>query len=236
MQYDKLIAQVGPDWAMLLKEFMCPDSDGKCPYDAIGNTLKEKKEAGIAFYPIGAQVFQAFKVIRPEHVRVILLGQDPYPKEGYANGLAFATNNDKMPPSLAILQDGVEADAYNGLNFERPTWPKDLHHWVEQGVMLLNSALTVEADKPASHQELWKPFTEFFIAQMQKYKRNLIWMSMGATSRELTKEVNPFNHFIYLAEHPSAAARQKREWKHNNIFTAVNLAIKMNNLGEPIKW
>lgn len=237
MEYQKLVTQVGEGWADLLKPFMveAPGVD-VVAYQAIVTFLKEQKDNGVGYLPAGKDVYKAFRATPLEKVRVVLLGQDPYPKAGFANGMAFATDADGMPPSLKVIFDGIEDDMHNGLDFAKPTRQKDLLNWADQGVLLLNTALTVKENEPGSHTEQWKPFTEFFIDQLCSVKRDIIWIALGAPAKKFVDKVNAFRNFIYLAEHPANAAREKRAWKHNNIFTKTNMAIKLNNLGEPIKW
>lgn len=237
MEFEKLVKQVGPNWADLLKPFMVsePGAD-TIQYDKIVTFLKEQKDNKVIYFPEGKDVYKAFRATPLENLRVVIMGQDPYPKEGYANGMAFATDNAQIPVSLKVMFDGLEDDAKNGLDFEKFTRKGNLMNWAEQGVLMLNTALTVEKDKAGSHTAIWKPFTEFLIDNLTAVKRDLIWIGLGAPAREFLERVNVFRNFVYLAEHPAAAARAKRAWNHNNVFTKTNLAIKMNNLGEPIKW
>lgn len=237
MEYEKLVKQVGENWAELLKSFMVkePGSD-TIQYEKIVTFLKEQKDNKITYFPDGKDVYRAFRATPLEKVRVVIVGQDPYPKPGFANGMAFATDNAQIPVSLKVMFDGIEDDAKNGLDLEKPLRQGNLMHWAEQGILLLNTALTIEAEKPGSHAEIWKPFTENLIENLTAVKRDLIWVGLGAPARKFLEKVNVFRNFVYLAEHPAAAAKEKRAWNHNNVFTKVNLAIKMNNLGEPIKW
>ena len=216
---------------------MVESSDGSAiEYGKIATFMKEQKDNQVEFFPEGKNVYKCFLATPLESVRVVLLGQDPYPKKGFSNGLAFATDNAQLPVSLTTMFDGIEADAHNGLDFEKPERNGDLIRWAKQGVLLLNSSLTVEANKPGSHMEIWKPFTKFVVEALTFVKRDLIWIGLGAEAKKFTDLVNPFRNFVYLAEHPAAAARAKRVWNHNNVFTKTNMAIKLNNLGDPIKW
>jgi uracil-DNA glycosylase len=237
MDISKLIDQVGPDWAELLKGFMVePDEEGKVGYDDIALQLKTDKDNKRPFYPAGKYVFEAFRQTPLDKVRVVILAGEPYPKEGYANGLALATDKTPIPVSLKVLFEGLEEDWKNGLDLNKPMRTGDLSAWTKQGVLLLNTALTVGADAPGSHGELWKPFTEYLIKQLTSVKRDLVWIALGPDPKKFTEPVNPFRSFIYLAEHPAKAAKEKRKWKHNNVFTKTNLALKLNGLGDPIAW
>lgn len=238
MEFKKLIDQVGEGWASLLKPFMVEEKPGDdIEYAKIVKFLKEQKDNNVIYFPEGKNVYKAFRATPLEKVRVVLLGQDPYHVPGYANGLAFSTDMEKLPVSLEVMFDGIENDVYRGLDFKRPKRTGDLMPLAEQGVLLLNTALTVENGKPGSHTDIWKGFTENLIKELTTVKRDLIWISLGAPAKKLTTElVNPFRNFVYLAEHPAAAARAKRKWEHNNVFSKTNMAIKLNNLGEPINW
>lgn len=238
MQIEKLIAQVGPEWANLLKPFMVEDTTGVCPYQVIASYLKQQKEAGITFLPEGGKVYRAFRETPLKQVRVVFLSQDPYFKAGYATGLAMGNENQtKLAPTLAKLFDGVEQDQNNGLDLDKDLRDPSLVQWAQQGVLMLNAALTVEEGKAGSHQDIWKPFTQFLIKAIQEVTRDLVWIVLGSPAKELVKDVNVFRNFVYTAEHPAAAARDgNRPWKHNNVFSKANLAITLNNLGKPIKW
>lgn len=237
MEFEKLVKQVGPEWAALMKGFMVEGADGaESEYGKISTFLKTEKDNGRHFFPDGKLVFSAFRATPLPKVRVVILGQDPYPKQGFANGMAFATNNPNLPVSLKVMFDGIEEDVMNGLDLNKFSRQGDLMNWANQGVLLLNTALTVEADKAGSHSEIWQPFTEYLIRELAAVKRDLVWVALGAPAKKFTEKVNPFRSFIYLAEHPAFAAREKRKWKHNNVFTKTNLALTLNGLGEPIKW
>lgn len=236
MELQKLIEQVGPDWALLLEPFMVDKNSTEAPYSKISTFLKTEKDNGRIFFPAGKHVFRAFRETPLTNVRVVIVGQDPYPKAGFANGLAFATDTTNLPTSLNVLYDALEQDAFNGLDLTKPQRTGDLSSWTRQGVLLLNTALTVSEDKAGSHQEIWAPFTEFLVSALTDVKRDLVWIAMGAPARKAVEKVNPFRSFVYLCEHPAFAARNKRHMEHNRVFTKTNQAIKLNNLGEQIKW
>lgn len=232
MELQKLIIQVGPEWAELLKSFMVEDKE----YDKISLVLTTERDNNRVWLPAGKQVFNAFRMTPLDKVRVVLLGTEPYEKADYSNGLAFGTNMEKLPASLIKLYDGIENDISNGLDLYKNNRTGDLSSWTNQGVLLLNCALTVSKDLPGSHIDLWKPFTENLIRRLCAVKRDLIFISLGEEAKKYTEVVNPFRNFVYLAEHPKTAAKEKRDWKHNSVFTKTNLAIKLNGLGEQIKW
>lgn len=237
MNFEKLRQLVGMNWANLLKPFMVEGESGTCPYGEISTFLQTEKANGINFLPAGPNVFRAFRETPLEHVRVVLLGQDPYFKAGYATGLAFGTEAPgKLPVALQKIVDGLE-DMYNGLDFQTPNRDHSLASWAQQGVLLLNTALTVREGEAGSHAEKWEPFTRFLVKALEEVKVNTIWVPLGKPARETIKDVNSFRNFVFPAEHPTAAARDGgRAWAHNNVFIKVNLCIKLNKLGEQIVW
>lgn len=231
MQRETLIKHFGPEWA----DFMAPFA-GSEAFSTILDTLKKEKAEGKVVYPEAAAVFRAFRETPLSQVRVVLLGQDPYPKEGYSTGIAFGhAKNLKIAPSLEKIVDAIEVDVYDGLQFEKPNFDTTLESWTKQGILCLNTALTVVDQTPGSHAELWKPFTEFVIERLNTIGRNVIWLAWGAQSQNFAKAVNVFEHFVFSHEHPAKAAREKKPWdcKH---FSLVNACIIKNRLGETIKW
>lgn len=239
MDISKLVNLVGPDWAELLKGFMEGGDNDDFGYKAISAYLKGEVAEGNTFWPEGPKVFRAFIETPLSEMRVILLGQDPYFKAGFATGLAFGHEGARkdLPISLEKIFDGIEDDVYHGLDFNKPEHDMSLTTWSSQGVLLLNSSLTVKEGEANSHTEVWKPFMQYLIMALQQLKTNTIWIALGATAKGYVKDINPFRNFVFTAEHPSAAARDNnRAWNHNNVFTKANLVIKINSLGPTIKW
>lgn len=261
MDYKKLINLVGESWADFLKPFMCPDAEGNCRYDALSAQLKEAY-ATSKVIPSQGLVFRAFKETPLESLRVVILGMDPYATPGTANGLAFATDQQELPVSLQLIYDAVEQDVYDGLDLAKgrrtgiPGKPMDdntYKTWTEQGVMLLNAALTVKEGAPGSHLDLWKPFTEYIIDNLWRYKRNLIFIgwgnkakallhyhsvgtdSMGTDGMGTSQGVNIFHAAVIVAEHPEAAVKANRPWQTDS-FSRTNLIMRINNYGSPIEW
>lgn len=174
--------------------------------------LKKKSIANIEYfyknrktlptiYPPKHQVFRAFEVTPPDKVKVVILGQDPYPTHGYANGLAFAINPDmfhEVPPSLLYIFQSLDRD-YG------PFWKTDtsLLSWAQQGVLLLNTALTVEHGKAGSHSLLWREFTEYVISFISNKKSNIVFMLWGSDACSFEAFIkNKDNHLIIKAGHP----------------------------------
>ena len=156
-------------------------------------------------FPNQEDIFNAFK-LPFDNIRVVILGQDPYHNDGDANGYAFATNNKKCPPSLRNIFKEIEDDVYNGLDLNRN--PKDftLKSWVKQGVLLLNTALTVEEGKPGSHTHLWTKFTIEVIKILSKETTALVFMLWGKKAQLYKTYIDENFHYVLEAAHPSPLA------------------------------
>jgi uracil-DNA glycosylase len=151
-------------------------------------------------YPYKDKVFRVFQELKPDDVKVVLLAMDPYP--GYYNnapsacGRAFATENGYLNPSLRNLLKELKDD----VNIIETDY--SLQSWVDQGVFLLNTALTVEAGKPGSHINLWKPFMKSLIPNI----KNKTWILLGANAQSWEQYIDGE---IIKAAHPSPMARGK---------------------------
>jgi uracil-DNA glycosylase len=264
MKFETLTQLVGESWAGFLKTFMCPDPQtGVAQFDTIEAQLKDKYKSTKVF-PSMKQVFRCFKETPFESLRVIIIGQDPYFKEGIANGIAFASDAKEykgIPPALRLIYDAIEKDVYNGLDIRkasrngtlgRPDDAGIIHStWMQQGVLMLNSALTVEEKIPNSHMEIWHPFMQWFVDNIWRVKRSLIICAWGGEAKKLIIHrpakttgqdmldtghgVNIFFAFPLMHEHPSIAGRENRPWLCTH-FSHVNNIIKINHLGKPIEW
>lgn len=218
--------------------------------------LKDDILPNISFQPKSDNIFRVFE--KPLYdVRVVVLGQDPYPSVGDANGLAFAVNEDrKMPASMRIIHEELlkEHVSMNKDTFFRSEW-KTLQHWADQGVFLLNTALTVETGKAGSHINYWMDFTRDVIAYISS-KRSVIWLLWGkkaqsfipfiqgkvlTVGRKYTDELLPnipsgdYNYVIPVA-HPAAEVYSKDAgFLNSRCFLIVN-QILTNNRSNEINW
>jgi uracil-DNA glycosylase len=173
------------------------------------------------------QVMRAFE-LPVENVRVLLLGQDPYPTQGMACGLAFANApGTKTPKSLRNLMKELQSDL-PGLSASA-----DLAKWSDQGVMLLNSALTTEVGTSGAHQTIWREFTEVAITALDKARAGkLVCLSLGLEAKKLADLVE-FGEVVY-APHPSPLSAH-RGFFGSRIYSLVNQALSDQGQ-EPIDW
>lgn len=235
MKRETIAKLFGETWVDLLAPFIqSPEWDNIIKQ--LAEEKQKSKEKNLRIFPDQTQLFRAFKELPFPNVRVVLMGMDPYPVEGYANGWAFAHSMDKkVSASLEKIIDAIEVDCHNGLEFDKNKFDCELKHWNEQGILLLNTALTVEEKNPGSHMEIWKPFMIHVIKQLNNFRNDLIFLAWGKPAQTLTENIHFVKHFTMSCEHPSNAAREKRVWKCNH-FSATNAIIIGNQLGEPIKW
>lgn len=192
-----------------------------------GYQTSERKKHTV--YPERDKVYRAFDR-RPDTTRVVIVGQDPYPG-GEANGLAFAVDNGvKIPPSLQHIVEAV-------MEGKDSTHEVDttLESWVKQGVMLLNSALSVKKGVPGSYSDDWFPFISSVITKLSEMPAPIIFVLMGRQAQNLNGYIDTTKHFVYDIEHPAAAAYGKRAWKHNNVFNNINRILTKQG-SKPIEW
>lgn len=184
-------------------------------------------------YPEKEDVFKAFKLTPYEHVKVVVIGQDPY-FNGTADGLAFSSKDDmRMPPSLRKIYDAIEKDIKFGLYLEERT---NLEHWAKDGVLLLNSILTVDANNPASHHGYgWEIFMGRILEVLRQHNKDLVFMLWGTFARSLRERVENGKHIILEAEHPALAAKENRNWNNNACFSKANKFLEQKGYGE-INW
>jgi len=219
---EKLIEKLRPSgWATKLKSYI-QSSD----FDKILSELYNLREDGKRFTPPLKQVFRAFEECPADNLKVIMIGQDPYPQIGVADGLAFSCGNTMKPqPSLKNIFEAVETTVYQ----EWPTHQDpDLTRWANQGILLLNRALTCEIDKVGSHYDIWDDFLMYVLDILNFTSSGLIFVLLGAKAQELETLIGP-NHYIIKASHPASAAYTKTTWDCNDLFNRVNDVIEKNN-------
>lgn len=192
------------------------------PYFAgLVRSLHEEKARGEVIYPPGSQIFRAFELTPVPDVKVVILGQDPYHNPGQAVGLSFSVPDGvPAPPSLVNIFKEISSDL--GI---RMSGSPNLEPWARQGVLLLNSILTVRAGQAASHRCLgWETFTDAVIKYLSDNCDGIVFMLWGNFARTKAALIDPAKHLILEAAHPSPLARGaffgcKHFSKANNFLT-----------------
>ena len=196
------------------------------PIDYICNEfLKNKKIA-----PSLQNIFKAFELCTYHETKVVIFGQDPYFQEGLANGLAFSVNKDNpIPASLKNIYKEIKNDI--GVLHNKDG---SLEAWALQGVLLLNSCLTVEVSKPGSHLEIgWDNFIKEIIFLLNK-KNNLVFLLWGKNAQKYIKYIDSKSHLILTAAHPSPLSAYRGFFGCGH-FSQCNDYLKVNGL-EEIIW
>lgn len=173
-------------------------------FESLVRFLHNEKSAGKTIYPPGSQIFRAFDLTPVDKVKVVILGQDPYHNPGEAMGLSFSVPKGiATPPSLKNIFKEIETDL--GI---RMSGSPDLTPWAEQGVLMLNAILTVEAHKAASHGKIgWAEFTDAVIKYISDNTEGVVFMLWGNFARSKRELIDASKHHVLEAAHPSPLAR-----------------------------
>lgn len=182
-------------------------------------------------YPPGKQIFAAFDYCKLPELKIVILGQDPYHGLGQANGLCFSVNNGiKPPPSLVNIFKEIKSD----LNQPTPE-SGNLERWAKQGILLLNTTLTVREGIPASHQNRgWETFTDKLIELISKEKKNVVFILWGAHAQKKSALIDAEKHLILSSAHPSPFSAA-RGFFGNKHFSKANDYLKKHQLSA-IEW
>jgi uracil-DNA glycosylase len=166
----------------------------------------------------------------------VIVGQDPY-TDKRATGLAFGNEEEdaqfEMSPSLSKIYGCIEKTVYNGIKLD---FDPTLVSWAKQGVLLLNSSLTVEEGKPGSHKRRWRPFIREVIKAISAHHVGVSFLFLGAAAKEFMPYVNETYHYKYSYFHPAFASKQDIDW-NCPYFNIINKNIKQQNGKEfCIEW
>ncbi|MBE0515594.1 uracil-DNA glycosylase [Sulfurimonas sp.] len=182
-------------------------------------------------FPKYENIFRAFNLLHPNDVKVVIIGQDPYHGHNQANGLAFSVCDEcKIPPSLV----NIFKELHDDLNCSMPA-NGNLTKWAEQGVLLINSVLSVVEAMPNSHKNIgWENFTDSVISQLSLRYENLVFVLWGAPSQKKERLIDIKKHLILRAPHPSPLSSY-RGFFGSKPFSQTNSYLKSNNKKE-IDW
>ncbi len=183
-------------------------------------------------FPSEDEVFNAFKLCDFNQVKVVILGQDPYPTMGHAHGLSFSVKEHVKPLPKSL--NNIFKALSNDLN-QTPPVHGNLTHWAQQGVLLLNAVLTVEEGKPDSHKGIgWEQFTNAVIQNLSNEKQHLVFLLWGAKAQAKKVLIDTQKHYVLMAPHPSplSAYRGFFDCKH---FSKTNEYLAKNRISM-INW
>lgn len=211
------------DWDTILKEEIEKEYFSTL-MNKVDNDYKTK-----TIYPSRENLFKAFKYTPYSEIKVVIIGQDPYHKKDYANGLVFSVNPElNISPSLRNIFKELKTD----LNIERIN--SDLSDWAKQGIFLINAILTVEEGKPLSHKKYdWEKFTDKVIEKINQKQEPVVFILLGNYAKSKKKIITNDKHFIIESAHPSFFS-VKKFWG-NKMFSKTNEFLNKNNIKE-IEW
>jgi len=196
------------------------------------NAVKAQRQQGITVYPPQNEVFNAFALTPFEQLKVVVIGQDPYHGPNQAHGLCFSVKQGvKIPPSLVNIYKELERDI---LEFRIPNHGF-LESWAKQGVLLLNTVLTVEQGKAHSHKHLgWETFTDHVIDQINRQANGIVFLLWGSHAQKKGAKIDPNRHCILKSVHPSPLSAY-RGFIGCGHFSACNQYLEQQGK-DPIQW
>lgn len=179
-------------------------------FKALSEEVDSQRAQGLVIYPPENEVYTAFELTPLDQVKVVILGQDPYHGAGQAHGLAFSVQAGiKVPPSLVNMYKELCTDIEG---FKTPSHG-NLSHWAKQGVLLLNTVLTVQQSKAHSHAKLgWEQFTDAIIAELNENAQGVVFILWGSHAQKKGKKIDTQKHLVLAGAHPSPLSAYRGFW------------------------
>lgn len=200
-------------------------------FENITAFIKTEKEQGKIIYPPGSLIFNAFEKTPFDKLKVLLLGQDPYHGKGQAMGLSFSVPKGVRPPPSLL---NIFKELHDDIGIQIPS-TGDLTPWAEQGVMLLNAALTVRAGEPNSHAKIgWHQFTDAVIKKLSDEKEGIVFLLWGSFAHQKQELIDQTRHCVLKAAHPSPYSADKGFFGCRHFSKTNQYLIKQNI--DPIDW
>lgn len=221
------MVRIEEGWKNILKD----EFDKEYFKDLTQKVKQEYSNPNIRIFPPGGKIFAAFDSCPFKDTKVVIIGQDPYHGEGQANGLCFSVAPGvKMPPSLINIFTEVHNDT--GAPFPLNG---DLTRWAKQGVLLLNSSLTVREKSPGSHSGIgWEEFTDQVVDKLNTEKDHLVFILWGSHAIKKGEKIDRNKHLVLTSPHPSPLSAH-RGFFGNHHFSKANNYLKQNGI-TPIEW
>ena len=214
-------------WGDKLKTFIMSDD-----FKSILEKLLTEAREGKRFTPVIKYLFRAFEECPYDKLKVVMIGQDPYPYPGVADGIAFSCSlTNKAEASLRYMFKEVEQTVYQLPYVRNP----DLARWSNQGVLIINSAFTTTIGKVGQHYEMWQPFLAFLFDILTFQNPGLVYIFMGKKAQEWSESIPENNHKLFTSHPASAAHRDQENWDSGDMFNKVNELLIKNNQ-EQIIW
>lgn len=217
---------IEPSWKALLR-----DEFDEPYFKGIVDFLKKEKAAGKVIYPPGPLLFNAFNATPVDDVKVVILGQDPYHGPGQAHGLSFSVQPGVTPPPSLV---NIFKELHDDIGVPIPR-SGNLMPWAEQGVLLLNAALSVEARTPNSHAKIgWERFTDAVIRRIAEEREHIVFIFWGKFAQSKAVLVDEKKHLVIKSAHPSPYAAANGFFG-SRPFSKTNAFLQRHGL-EPVDW
>tara|TARA_B110000208_G_C11726947_1_gene414896 strand:+ start:578 stop:1252 length:675 start_codon:yes stop_codon:yes gene_type:complete len=216
-----------PYWQTLINQ-----EQAKPYFQSLLTNIQQQRADGLTIFPSENNVFNAFENVDISEVKVVILGQDPYHGEGQAHGLAFSVlPNIKIPPSLTNIYKELCTDIDD---FVTPNHGF-LQPWAKQGVLLLNTVLTVQQANAHSHAKLgWETFTDAVITELNEQNDHCVFILWGAHAQKKGRNINNGKHLVLAGPHPSPLSAY-RGFFGSKPFSQTNTWLASKGLS-PIEW
>lgn len=198
---------------------------------ALDSYLRAQRSAGKVIFPPVDEIFLSLNSTPFESTKVVVLGQDPYYREGQAHGLSFSVKEGiRVPPSLRNIFKELHAD----LGCTTPAHG-NLEPWARQGVLLLNSVLTVESGQPASHAgKGWERFTDKVVEKLNEQREHLVFILWGDYAQKKGKVIDRSKHLVLSSPHPSPLSAHRGFYGNHHFSMANTYLVQHEN--KPINW
>lgn len=219
--------KIEPSWKAELKEEF-----KKSYFLQIATFLKTEKALNKVIYPPGTLIFNAFNQTPFNKLKVVIIGQDPYHGAGQAHGLSFSVQNGiKPPPSLVNIYKEIQRD----IGIAMPKEYGNLTNWAQQGVLLLNAALTVRDGEPFSHAKFgWADFTDSVIQKISDKKKGVVFLLWGKFAQDKQVLIDETKHHVLKAAHPSPFSADKGFFGCKHFSKTNEFLVKEGH--QPIDW
>jgi uracil-DNA glycosylase len=206
-------------WGEVLKPFIF-----SLEFEKSLTTLYDLTKIDKRFTPPLKQVFRAFEECPLDKLKVVIIGQDPYPQLGVADGVSFScSNTNKLQPSLRYILAEINKTVYG----ENPvSTDVDLTRWSNQGILMLNTSLTTEVGKIGQHYDIWKDFTAYLLDYLTHNKENIVYIYMGKKAQEWEVMTGDNNHKLFVSHPASAAYTKQKHWNSDNVFLKTQVLVK----------
>ena len=230
------IQEIPTNWKDTLEKIYTKNINQSNELETFLEKQREDFEGLCEIYPPPKEIFSAFSKFDFEDLKVVIIGQDPYHGPNQANGLCFSVReNIKIPPSLRNIFSEIKDDMGLGdINFPHG----NLEHWANQGVLLLNTSLSVRQAKPNSHSLMWKYFTNEIINHIAENSEKIIfllWGNHAKMCKKLIKTNELEKHYFLEAHHPSPLSANRGGWFGNKHFSKTNQILETLEK-DAIKW